>query len=128
MLFSFFYQEQKILRVGIVVNYMLIDEKQSPSSILKDLFKEIAPDLSSSISRLETQKTFELDNFIANDLFQIWNGVYNSATVKAFPNVGIARDINIPPQSQPISIEQYDSFLSNTETYFSKESILKLGK
>ncbi len=126
--FSFFYQEQQILRIGIVVNYMLIDEKQSPNVLLENLFKKIAPAISTSISRLETQQTFTLNGFTVNDLRQIWNGVYNSTTIKSFPNVGIARDINIVQQLQPLSIEQYDSFLKDTESYFSKESILNLEK
>lgn len=126
--FSFFYQEQKILRIGIVVNYMLIDEKQSPSILLENLFKEVAPAISTSITRLETQKKFTLNGFTINNLWRIWNGVYNSATVKDLPNVGIVRDINIAEQTQPLSIEQYDSFLKDTESYFSKESILNLEK
>ena len=127
-LFTFFETKQQIVRVGTIVNYFLHAEDKSATDILGELLSDVVTKNSFNITRLETKNTFNLDKFLTNDLKQVWDGVYPDEQGKKIPFVGLARDINIVPQTTPLSIENYNSFLSETASRFTKESILRWGK
>ena len=127
-LFTFFETEQQIVRVGIIGNYFLHEEDKSATDILGELLSDVVTKNSFNITRLETRNTFHVNQFLTNDLKQIWDGMYPNEQGKKIPFVGLARDINIAPQTTPLSIENYDSFLSETASMFTKESVLRWGK
>lgn len=127
VLFSTLNNQYGVTRLGLVVNYMLVEEKMTPVQRINEiLLNNQLKQKKFTIYSLEGQESVLWKGYSLADVKRVWDAKYTSLGKKPVLNLGILRDINVVLQDRRFTDEDYNEFIQFVEPLFSCESIQAL--